>query len=82
MQSSKWSFLATSAPLGPRKSLKPLSGFSLGKPSAASSARPESKKPWGLLSLGFLASGLASDAASGLPSENPLGSFRLSLGTV
>ena len=45
--------------------------ISSGKPSASSSARPLAKNPWGRRPLGFLALGLASDAALGLPSENP-----------
>ena len=41
------------------------------KPDAASEARPEANKPRGHRSRGFLASGLAEDAAEGLPKENP-----------
>ena len=74
-----WSCLEkfpTGGPLGPRtvprKSMNPPSRFSLDKPLAASLARP----------LGFLASGLAWNTASGLPTKNPLGIFRLSLRTV
>ena len=45
-----WKNLPTGGPLDtqtyPRLNLKPPSGFSSGKPSAASSARPEAKNPW------------------------------------
>ena len=44
----------------------------LGKPLAKFLARPKAKNPWGLWPLGFFAFGLALDAASGLPLENPL----------
>jgi hypothetical protein len=64
----------------PWASLKPPKGFSEGKPKAASEARPEAKNPRGRRPRGFLASGLAEDAAAGLPEENPEGGFRLALG--
>ena len=41
-----------------------------------SEARLEAKNPRGLRPAGFLASGLASDVALGLPLENPSGGLQ------
>ena len=49
--------------------------FFEGKPEAASEARPKAKNPRGRRVCGFLAEGLAEDAAEGLPEEKLRGAF-------
>ena len=66
----------------PRESLKLPKRFSEGKPEAASEARPEAKKLRGRRPRGFLASGLAEDAAKGFLQKKSKGGFRLFRGTV